>query len=218
MNPQNITIEECSAQLSSDEQQKACEFVFPHSRKQYIICRYSLRKILSYYLNVQPTKIEFVYNAYGKPSIKNKELEFNLSYRNEHSLLAVTRQSVIGIDIEHMSHELDLFPMARIIFSPSEYQDFLSLDDHSKYQAFYQAWTCKEAFTKCLGWGLSFDVKCCQVNLKSPNKIELLSITYPQLTAENYQAYNVKTDMSDYIAVAVAQGDLKEPRYFNFQP
>ena len=183
-----------------------------------MICRYSLRNILSYYLNVQPTKIEFVHNTYGKPFIKNKELEFNVSYRNEHALLAVTRQSVIGIDIEHMSHELDLYPMARIIFSAREYQDFLSLDYRSKYQAFYQAWTCKEAFTKCLGWGLSFDVKCCQVNLKSPKKVELLSITYPQLTAQDYQVYDVKTDVSDYIAVAVTQGDLKQLRYFNFQP
>jgi len=206
---------ECCCLLSSEERKRAFEFAFSRRRKQYIMSRYSMRTILSFYLNVHPKEIAFTYNDYGKPSINATDFEFNLTYRNEHALLAVTHHSPVGIDMEQMSHDLDLEPMARMIFSPQEYRDFLSLDDISKHRALYHAWTCKEAFTKCLGWGLSFDLKCCQVHLQAPP--ELLSISHPQFKAQDYQLYEVQTDLPDSIAVAVTQGDPKQLRYFDFQ-
>lgn len=216
LNPSNITSESCLSILSNDEQKKAHEFIFQIHQRRYVIGRYCLRVILSYYLNIHPIYIEFIYNKYGKPLLKNRELEFNLSHSNDRAILAINKQSPVGVDIEHTNLEQDFQSLAQEILSEYEYQQFVSLNNSLQKIAFYRAWTCKEAFTKCLGLGFSFDVKCCQVHLIPSEKIKLLSINYPGLNSKNYRIYDIKTHISDYVAVAVNEGEQKQPRYFNF--
>ena|SRR3990167_3686414 len=216
LNPQNVTVEDCLSALSEDEQKRGFGFVFLQNRTHYFIARFSMRMILSYYLDTKPSKIEFAYNEYGKPFLKNREIEFNLSHCNEQAILAVTHQSLLGIDIEYMNHELDLQPIAQEILSEREYQEFSSLDYPFQTRAFYRAWTCKEAFTKCLGYGLFFDVRCCQVNLNPFEKVDLLSIDCPGLNSQDYHIYDIRTNISDYIAVTVNKGGRKQLRYFDF--
>lgn len=217
LNPSNISADNCISILSEDEKNKAFEFAFQKHRRRYIIGRYCLREILSSYLNIHSSKIEFVYNKYGKPFLKKRELEFNLSHSKDQAILAIHKNAPVGIDIEYTNLDLDFINIAQEILSEHEHQQFLSINNNSlQKNAFYQAWTCKEALTKCLGMGFSFNVKYCQVNLRPSENLELLSIDYPGLNVKDYHLYDMTSILLDYYIVAVNYGSKKQPRFFNF--
>lgn len=176
-----------------------------------------MRKILSQYLGNTPSSIKFSYNPYGKPYIKNNKIEFNISNSNEYAVLAIGSDTPTGIDIEHENIELDLNNMALAILSKNEYQQFLSFKSTVlQEKAFYRAWTCKEAFTKCLGLGFSFDVRCCQFNLNPLEDLELFSIDCPGLNPADYYITQFNTNVPNYAGVVVNKFARKKLCYYKF--
>jgi hypothetical protein len=76
--------------LSPEERERASRFHFAAHRRQSIICRGTLREILSRYLQSDPARVHFVYNRYGKPSLCDSDVRFNVSHSGEWAVLAVT--------------------------------------------------------------------------------------------------------------------------------
>ena len=57
--------------LAPEERERAARFRFAEHRRQYIICRGTLREILSRYVELNPARIAFVYNRHGKPGLRD---------------------------------------------------------------------------------------------------------------------------------------------------
>src|SRR5687768_16315252 len=53
--------------LSMDEQVKAARFRAEQARKQFVLGRGILRKLLGLYLDERPSEVTFVYGDHGKP-------------------------------------------------------------------------------------------------------------------------------------------------------
>src|SRR3990172_6742283 len=70
--------------LSPDECARANRFRFDRDKNRFIAARGLLREILSHYLGTMPEEITFIYNAQGKPALRNdtyqKNLRFNVSH------------------------------------------------------------------------------------------------------------------------------------------
>lgn len=70
--------------LSSDERQRAEEFKFQKDRVRYIVRRGLLRSILSFYTEIAPRRLHFVYSPTGKPELSptfdEGTLRFNVSH------------------------------------------------------------------------------------------------------------------------------------------
>jgi 4'-phosphopantetheinyl transferase len=136
--------------LSKNEQAKADRFKFDQHRTRFIAGRSFLRSLLSQYLQTDPMSLEFEYASHGKPSLKQSQIQFNLAHSQHLALYAVTYDRLVGIDIEAIRPVDDLENLVKRFFLPSEHKAIQL--DHS---LFFQYWTCKEAFLKATGTGLS---------------------------------------------------------------
>ncbi len=153
------------------ELEKANRFHFENDRRRFQVCRGILKRILSWYLGVLPLDIRLTYTAFGKPILDNRvlttALHFNLSHARNLALCAVTSNAAVGIDIEELRIIEDLESIARQVLRESELQMLLHLPAPRRLEAFFNAWTRKEAYIKALGYGLSYPIKDISVSLET---------------------------------------------------
>jgi len=145
--------------LSEDERQRAERFHFPADRRRFGMARASLRLVLGEYLEVAPKRLAFEYSEYGKPKLSwpNTDLRFNASRSHERALIACARGREIGVDIECIRHDLEVDDLAQRFFSVAENQRLRAVPHDVRHLEFLRCWTCKEAYAKALGKGLSLD-------------------------------------------------------------
>ena len=87
--------------LTPQELQRARSFVSAAARRRFVAGRIALRRILSQYCGVEPSRIPLAYRRHGKPYLKPpfSELKFNLSHSCDVALLAVCEGANIGVDL-----------------------------------------------------------------------------------------------------------------------
>ncbi len=141
--------------LSPDERQRAERFRFDRDRHRFLVGRGTLRAILSRYLKVDPTQVQFHYGPGGKPALAGiSDLEFNLSHSQDLMLCAVAWNSQVGIDLEYLRPVSDLDHLTQRFFAPQEHLAIQALPESERLRLFFQYWTCKEALLKASGYGL----------------------------------------------------------------
>jgi 4'-phosphopantetheinyl transferase len=179
--------------LSSDEQKRAERFKFEKDQQAFIIARGTLRKILSYYLNLRPEQIKFKYSSKGKPCLDFNPLplHFNLSHAYGKAIYAIALEKNLGVDLE-FRREIEVLSLAKRFFCDSEYQWLNALPLDQQNLAFFRLWTCKEAYLKATGEGL---VGLQDIEIQTPLGSSLKILNIPQNwtlktleTAENYLA------------------------------
>ncbi len=154
--------------LSDIEIDRANAFRFPHLRTRYITCRSALRSILSRYLDRPPEKISIVISDTGRPFIDGCHLDFNVSHSEDRALIAVLNTGGrVGIDLESISPLAELDNIAEMVLTPAELKSLPYGD--SRLDSFYRLWTCKEAYLKAIGTGLSIDPRTVEINIEDPN-------------------------------------------------
>ncbi len=169
--------------LSKDELERADRFHRQENRDHWITSRGLLRITLGNYLNSGAADIEFEYSKHGKPSLlasqgESLPLSFNLSHSGPHMLCAVVAgERELGVDIEFKSRNLDYTKLADRFFSKNEVTALKRLSRQQLRDGFYNCWTCKEAFVKAKGNGLSlpladFDVTFLPDRPAKVNKVE----------------------------------------------
>ncbi|AFZ00727.1 4'-phosphopantetheinyl transferase [Calothrix sp. PCC 6303] len=145
--------------LSEDERGRAEKLYFQQHRQRFVVGRGILRTILGRYLDVAPQEVKFDYEAFGKPVLSaefsDRKIWFNLSHCQSLALCAVSRDRPIGVDLEYARPITDVLVLAQQFFSASESALMRSLPPHQKQQAFFRIWTCKEAYLKATGAGIS---------------------------------------------------------------
>ena len=166
--------------LSDDEAGRAMRFVFEKDRNHFIVGRGLLRSLLGSYLDLEPAQVEFVYRPHGKPAIKlgpkDKVLEFNLSHSKELVLYAFNWDHKVGIDVEYIQSMPDMDNFAEQFFSPRETALINSLAGEQKEIAFFKIWTCKEAFLKANGSGLTQPLNAMEVSFEAGKVVTLSAI------------------------------------------
>ena len=166
--------------LSEDEVGRAMRFVFEKDRNYFMVGRGLLRTILGSYLDLKPAQLEFDYGAHGKPALKpglaDKVLEFNLSHSKDIALYAVNWNHRVGIDIEYLIPMADMDDFAERFFTSRESAYINSLSMEQKDMAFFKIWTCKEAFLKANGSGLTVPISQVGISLDTNEAVKLISI------------------------------------------
>ena len=152
--------------LSSSERERLGRYRFADHQRRFQIGHGALRQILSGYLDVAATEIEFRTGPRGKPYLVGDELQFNMSHSGKLALIAVAKTE-LGVDVEKVRHLESLTAIAQRHFSGSEFAKLDRLEDDARELGFYRCWTRKEAYIKALGEGLSmaldsFDVSLCE--------------------------------------------------------
>jgi len=194
--------------LCSDEQERAERFYFEKDRKHFIAGRGLLRTILGRYLDLEPSQLKFSYSSRGKPALVNtnakEPLCFNLSHSNELALYAVTRSRLIGIDLEHIRPMPDAEKLAKRFFSAQEYAVISTLLPEQKQEAFFNAWTRKEAYLKATGDGLA-GLEQVEVSLIPGEPAALLSIQGDRQATSGWSVYQL-IPRPGYVAALAVEG------------
>lgn len=146
--------------MCDDEKNAAQKFIKHDDQMRYAVGKIMSRLILARYMNISERNILISKNKYGKPFIRQLEMEepiqYNISHSGEFVLLAVTKYSEIGIDIELLRELPDYLEIAQTVFSPEEAE---IIKDSNSPNIFFCYWTAKEAYVKALGTGLFTNLK-----------------------------------------------------------
>lgn len=173
-------IQQLAQSLSADERIRADRFYFEQDQKRFTVGRGLLRTILSSYLGIEPSQLQFCYGRRGKPALAatagGSKLSFNLSHSQGLALYAVTRDREIGIDIEHVRPMAEAEQIAERFFCVQENAVFRALPPNQKQEAFFNCWTRKEAYLKAIGDGLARPLDQIEVTLAPGETVRLLSI------------------------------------------
>lgn len=142
------------ALLSPSEQARADRFVYDRHRRRYTVAQAHLRRILGELHGTHPARIRFRYGEHGKPFLTGGPV-FNQSHSSERVMIGVAADGRLGIDIEKIRTVRLMAEIARKNLAPDESALFRRTPDRDRQRMFFRIWTCKEAFLKALGVGLT---------------------------------------------------------------
>jgi 4'-phosphopantetheinyl transferase len=214
-------VEELQTLLASEEISRADRFRFERDRRRFVVVHGLLRVILGRYLGLKPSQLRFVYSDYGKPALApapaTRGLSFNLSHTHELALVAVTRDRQLGIDLEHIRHIPEVEQIAERFFSPQENEIIQALTGSERLEAFFQCWTCKEAYIKARGEGLSLPLDQFQVVPILGEAVPFLSVKGDPQESSRWSLRKL-IPAPGYVAALAVEGKgwrLAQWRYFH---
>ena len=147
--------------LSENEKMRASKFATSALASRYIISQGILRRILANYLSINPEAISYTFGTYKKPYLEDKtsNIQFNLSHSGDMALVAISSEDEVGVDIEIINEKALEKNLAPSILSPNEFTAFQRMQKMQQIEAFFSAWTHKEALLKLMGVGLYKEMK-----------------------------------------------------------
>jgi len=167
------------ATLSGDEQARASEYVFAEDRDHYVAARGILRTILGRYLQRPAAAIVFDYGSAGKPRIRldasESPLFFNLSHSHGIAVFGFSKRREIGIDVELVRPDIVETQLVEEVLTSVEILDWLAMQPSEQVEAFFTAWTRKEAYAKALGVGLGMQFNALTMPIVPKETVELAS-------------------------------------------
>lgn len=144
------------ATLSSVELARHARFLAAGPAQAYAGAHVFLRAVLGYYTGQPPAELALGVDARQKPVLTaTPPLWFNLSYRADWALLAVSNQGEVGVDLETIRPVAGAAALVNHLFSVEE-RAVLRRAKRTAWRAlFYAIWTRKEAWAKLSGMGLA---------------------------------------------------------------
>ena len=166
--------------MSMDKQYRVDRFRFVDDKKRSVAGEMIARKAIAQWCNIKPESITFDIKEHGKPYAKDLSIEFNISHSGN-MVVCVVDDKPVGIDIEQI-RPFDL-TVAKHVCTDEELvylfgripieQDFKYITDVEIFIRFFELWTAKEAYGKCLGNGV-FALK----NLPQQGYLNKHSVSY----------------------------------------
>jgi len=202
--------------LSEAEKNKAKAFFFNSDYLNFVFSRGILRKLIGYYLNMDPKEVQFRYGTFGKPElVKPALLNFNISHSGDIILLGFSKNHSLGVDVEKIKSNFDVLDIAGNYFSSKEIKTLSSLPTSIQNLAFYRCWTRKESFIKAKGSGLSFPLDSFTVSLDTDNTAKLLETQWDPKEKLEWNMFSF-VPAPEYIAAVSVHGNIKEIKLINW--
>lgn len=150
--------------LSAKERRRGANIAGERERTLWERSRGVLRALLSRYLQISASAVEFAAGAHGKPELtgsgEQPALFFNLSHSGHLALYAFAADGPVGVDVQAARAEragppgADHIALARRAFGEHEAQRLSLVDPERREHEFLRAWACHEAELKRLGTGI----------------------------------------------------------------
>ncbi len=140
--------------LSAAERSHLETLRLPQVAQRYAASRWFQRVLLGHYVSQAPAALQFMTGSHGKPYLIDQAVQFNLSHSGDWLVMAVSAAQAIGVDIEQVRAISRLDGLVRRCLTEAECKT-LPADAHQRTGIFLRYWTCKEAYLKATGTGLS---------------------------------------------------------------
>jgi 4'-phosphopantetheinyl transferase len=204
--PDDAALRRDAMLLDADESRRAAAFVRAFDRQRYIAAHGFLRAVLAHYTGIDQAALCFANGVAGKPALvqppASEAVEFNLSHSGGLALCGVARRQPLGVDVERVRRLDDLPSLARSIFSAREQRQFDGLDPTLRHEAFFAAWTRKEAVIKALGTGLSTEPARVEVSIDPRQPPLLVAIDGSDEAARHWTLWGERLPQGAWWAAA----------------
>ena len=163
----------------NDEHNNLLKFVSEERKKKIMAYKYDSDKLLSLYAALlvrygiynetnYEEKLTFAGEENHKPYCNEiSNCDFNFAHTDGAILCGITFAGKVGADIEKINEAP--FEIMEDVFCKEEI-DYINGND----QRFFEVWTAKEAYTKCIGIGLVTDIKA--INMIEKMNLDSLKI------------------------------------------
>jgi len=148
--------------MSAEKKARVDRFRQPDDKKRTVAGEMLARKAIAQWCGVDTVSIKLDTTEHGKPFAVGLDVEFNISHSGDMVVCAISDQPV-GIDIE-LIRPVDLRTAKHFCtpedleylfgHTPSE-DEFIKTEEEAILHRFFQIWTAKEAYCKCMGRGIS---------------------------------------------------------------
>ena len=192
------------AVLDDEERARAQRYLFPRHRRRFVICHAEVRRLLAARTGTNPETLRFERGPQGKPSLPDHpNLHFNLSHSGELALLGISDRE-LGVDLEWMKPTRAGTRIAERYFSPRECEQFHTFPESERARVFHRFWSCKEAYIKAIGLGLSAGLDSFDVELDGTGG-SFLGRTSPDPTArDRWRLFELDVHVEFAAAMVVA--------------
>ncbi|MGW1108612.1 4'-phosphopantetheinyl transferase family protein [Streptomyces sp. NPDC002540] len=161
------------AVLLGEDELRSVRRMSSRAAARYTASHAALRRVLARYLDVAPQEVVLGrrpcprcgHPRHGRPRVDAPvtDLDFNFSRSGGHWLLAVVVGRQVGVDVED-GRRLDVEGASKLVMSASELAHARSRpDEAARLDAFFRAWTRKEAVVKASGVGIITNLKAVDV-------------------------------------------------------
>ena len=198
--------------LTDEERERADRFRFDSSKQQFIACRATLRRLLGSFCQMTPNAVPIVTGNHGKPRLASTsfesnlpQIEFNVSHSGSFGLIALTMNSCVGVDIEEWDSRVQMLQLAERFFSTEETAELKRLAPDQQMAGFYRCWTCKEAYIKAKGRGLSLSLSSFWVEVDPNCPASLLHVDDQPDEVANWTTNSLEVGERYSAAVMVAR-------------
>lgn len=200
--------------LSPDELARAKRYRRECDRIHFTAARAILRTILSRYLGQNPEKLQFSYTERGKPFLESANsspnFQFNVSHSEGKALYAIALDRQVGIDLEYI-RPIAVQELAKRFFSPKEYEILSVLPPQQQPLGFFQLWTCKEAYLKATGEGLT-GLQQAEIAIELSQPLQM-TIASQFISGWSLQPLDLG---SDYAAAVAVEGEAYQMQCWQF--
>ncbi len=132
-------------------------------RSAFIASHTLLNKSILEELKIDITELEYQYNNSGKPYLAPRlsaaqKLFFSLSHSGSTFAIALSYKQEVGIDIEDNGSRTPTAcrKLSTRYYATEEQEYLAAAKTEAEYRyRFYQIWTLKEAYLKCIGTGIN---------------------------------------------------------------
>jgi 4'-phosphopantetheinyl transferase len=144
--------------LSPEEMRRARAFHSGVDSRAFQARRVFLRETLGRELGVPAAGVDLTISISGKPAVRSQNIPlwFSQSAVADYTVVAISDEGDVGVDIESSAREFDHFAIARRWFTRSECCRIEA--DASSGEArleFLRSWTAREAVAKLTGEGMA---------------------------------------------------------------
>ena len=170
-------LEQC-LQNNAREEKRFQSFGSDALRTRWGAGRGTLREVLGRALGCAAKDVGIRYGAHGKPAVAGSPLRFNVSHSGALAVIALA-QAEVGVDVE-LPRNRRSDAIARRFYAPAEVERLFAQQDPAlRADAFFRLWTCKEAFLKVTGEGLSRSTRSYEIALDPPRLVWATGIADP---------------------------------------
>jgi 4'-phosphopantetheinyl transferase len=133
-----------------------------------------LRQLLAQRLYREPMAVPIVTDASGKPHVDGSDLCFSVAHSNGTALYAISPGIEIGCDLEWLHSGIVSIGAADLFLSACELESLERCVKSELTERLLRYWTCKEAYLKACGTGLS--VRAQRVIVSDAHPVRFLAL------------------------------------------
>jgi 4'-phosphopantetheinyl transferase len=194
--------------LSPDEHRRAAGYCFDRDRRRFMVAHGLLRHVVGRYTGIAPERLAFANGLNGKPRLtggrERTPLHVNLSHSDELALFAVAADREVGIDVERIRLFADVEGIASSFLTSGEYAALAAQPLDRRDAAFFSYWTCKEAYVKGLGEGLSWPLNRFEVQFLPDRRVRIVAVRSAANALRPWSLVRLDVGLDYEAALAVA--------------